>query len=330
MRSHGIDRRAFTLVELLVVIAIIGVMVGLLLPAVQAARESARRMQCSNNLKQLGLAFHNYESTHKTFPHGSLGGTSSLPANICGINWRVSLLPFLEQSNVYDQLSFSGESVSGHTSYPFSGGAVVLKNFSMAGFLCPSSDLEPFVDAPNTGNTHGALMHHYVGISGATPDPALPVRTNVCVASMRGDICNNGMLPVNDKSGFKSCRDGTSNTIMVAEQSGLVGNQDIRSNYTGGWSGPAERTMKIPNVPAGHNFYGNGQTTVKFAINTQLTTPNASSQPYENNTILNSFHPGGIQVLLVDGSVMFLAENIQMLTLLRLSAKNDGEVVGDF
>lgn len=173
-------------------------------------------------------------------------------------------------------------------------------------------------------------MHHYVGISGATPDPAIPARSDVCVASLRGDICNNGMLPVNDLSSFKSCRDGTSNTLLVAEQSGLVGNQDIRSNYTGGWSGPAERTMKIPNVPAGHNFYGNGQTTIKFAINTDVTTPNASSQPYENNTILNSFHPSGIQVVLVDGSVRFVQETIAFPTLLRLAAKNDGEVVGDF
>lgn len=173
-------------------------------------------------------------------------------------------------------------------------------------------------------------MHHYVGISGATPDPSVPVRSNVCVASSRGDICNNGMLPVNDLSSMADCTDGTSNTILVAEQSGLVGNEDIRSNYTGGWSGPSDRDLKIPNVAANHNFYGNGLTTVKFAINTQTKTPRGSSQPYENNTIINSFHPGGVQAVLVDGSVRFLSETMPMATLLRLAAKNDGQVLGEY
>jgi hypothetical protein len=172
-------------------------------------------------------------------------------------------------------------------------------------------------------------MPHYVGISGATPDPA--GRANVCVASSRGTVCNNGMLPINDLSGMNACRDGTSNTILVAEQSGLVGGQDIRSNYEGGWCGASQPpTAAIPNVPAGMNFYGTGQTTIRFAINTNTATTNSSSQPYENNTILNSFHPGGIQVVLVDGSVRFVSETIPIATLLRLGSKNDGQVVGDY
>src|SRR5512135_122792 len=101
--------RGFTLIELLVVIAVIGILVALLLPAVQAAREAARRMQCSNNLKQIGLALHNYHDANKKFPFGSRGGSSWAQTGIKdGTNWRVSILPYLEQTALYSKLNFGG------------------------------------------------------------------------------------------------------------------------------------------------------------------------------------------------------------------------------
>ena len=100
-------RRGFTLVELLVVIAVIGILVGLLLPAVQAAREAARRMQCSNNLKQLGLSLHNYESSFKVFPLGVLQNNLALEFGYPRLTWGIHIYPFIEQSVIYNQFSFS-------------------------------------------------------------------------------------------------------------------------------------------------------------------------------------------------------------------------------
>lgn len=163
-----VKRRGFTLVELLVVIAIIGILVGLLLPAVQAAREAARRMSCSNNVKQIGLAMHNYHDTHRSFPYGSFNLREAWPAN--GSNWRALLLPFIEQGNVYNQLSFT------FTSNFMSGGAAganaysgneVLINLLVPTYRCPSTAFEPFHIAPVSNNDGRAMNISYVGIQGA-------------------------------------------------------------------------------------------------------------------------------------------------------------------
>ena len=166
-------RIGFTLVELLVVITIIAVLIALLLPAVQAAREASRRMQCGNHCKQIGLALHNYHNTFSTFPIGSRsGGVASKSRVAYGTNWRTSILAFLEQQPLVDRLNFETGSFCGSSENPFNGGNEVLKRLSVPIYKCPSSTLTPFGEEPSAKNPNGALMHDYVGVSGAYPDPA--------------------------------------------------------------------------------------------------------------------------------------------------------------
>ncbi|WP_437192960.1 DUF1559 family PulG-like putative transporter [Planctomicrobium sp. SH527] len=328
-RGHcRVRRQGFTLIELLVVIAIIAVLIALLLPAVQQAREAARRSQCKNNMKQLGLALHNYHDVHLMFPIGSRSATVA-PANSRGCNWRVSILPYLEQAAVYNQLDFNGASFSG-ASTNFVGNEV-LRGFVVSAFKCPSSPIEAFVDEPTSGNTNRSQMHEYVGISGATPDPL--GRTTVCKQSGRGIVCGNGILLPNESRGIHHIVDGTSNTIVIAEQSGRVNGEVLRANYSGGWTGTAADSLilyRVSTMPAGNNYYHTGLTVVRQAINAKDKLAQASSATYETNTIVNSFHTGGVHALFADGSVRFVSDNIDMDTYRRASVADDGQVVGEW
>jgi prepilin-type N-terminal cleavage/methylation domain-containing protein len=331
MRSHA-HRVAFTLVELLVVIAIIGILIALLLPAVQAAREAARRSQCSNNLKQMGLALHNYHDSFQSFPFGSRSGTRE-PQNKSGTNWRASILGFLEQRTVFDQLNFetgffgAGATKTGY----FSGGNEVLRNLLVPVYKCPSSTIDPFFNEAGSENDGGSLMHDYVGLAGAYPDPAN--RSGVCKQSSRGMVCRSGLLLPNEVRKMRDALDGTSNSIIVAEQSGTVNGIPIRANYAGGWTGTAadknDPIYTVATMPTNYNFYHTGLTVFRYKINSQ-TTSAGSQQTYHTNTILNSFHPGAILVLLADGSVRGLSETIEMGTMQRLCAADDGLPVGEY
>jgi prepilin-type N-terminal cleavage/methylation domain-containing protein len=325
-------KRAFTLVELLVVIAIIGILIALLLPAVQAAREAARRSQCTNNLKQIGLALHNYHDVHRCFPLGAYTGIGATYGYDSGTNWRTEILPYLEQGALYSQLTFNGSYFSGYSGLFFNGGNVALSGLKLNAYLCPSSPIEAFVNAPGTANdTQKSLMHQYVGISGAYPDPAVPPRTTgfCSTNSSRGPVCASGLLVPNRIRGTQHATDGTSNTIFVGEQSGKVGANPIAANYLGGWNGVNCANLAVSwgvaDIPAGANFYYCALTTVRWAINTQTTVVSSSSQPYETNTILNSFHPGGINAGVADGSVRFLADTTDINVLLRACAADDGQ-----
>ena len=307
--------RGFTLIELLVVIAIIAVLIALLLPAVQQAREAARRSQCKNNLKQLGLAMFNYEETHRSFPLGSYAPTSTMA------NWRAHLLPFLDQSPVYMRLNFNGGNfMSGGLTV---GSNDILANLSMSVYVCPSSPLSPTVGGQ--GNSQNTLMHMYVGISGAYPDPAL--RTVGFTSNYGGFYANNGSLLHNQITRIADFTDGSSNTMLIGEQSGRVGTADIRSAYYGGWCGttfPAPVTGTVQG-----DAWSTGLTTVQYQINAKVAA-GGSGDPYDANTILNSFHVGGIHMLMGDGTVRFLSENANMDTVRKLAARDDGTVVGEF
>jgi len=322
--------RGFTLIELLVVIAIIAVLIALLLPAVQQAREAARRSQCKNNMKQLGLALHNYHDTFQTLPIGQRE-SKTLP------NWRVGILPNLDQAPLYNTLNFSQSFMSGcaaNSGYGFfqtSPGNPILKGLVLSVFKCPSGALSPTADVGC--NYDQAQVHEYTGISGATADPA--GRSGVCSADTGyGTYCNNGTLIPNQVTRIRDITDGASNTMIVAEQSGKVGTSttDFRGGYHGGWSslaGVPSGKFLVPTFAPPDLPYGSGTVTVRYQINAK-TTSLGSSSVYHANTILNSFHTGGIHALLGDGAVRFLSDSMNIDTLKNLACRDDGLVLGEY
>ncbi len=325
-------RIGFTLIELLVVIAIIAILIALLLPAVQQAREAARRTQCKNSLKQQGLAIHNYHDVYSSFPIGE-------QSPFYKPNWRVGLLPYLDQAPLFNKLNFDAAPRSVSTFGNFASGAgqptsgygtqnAVLTGLIVPSFECPSSPLDNKSNSgPTKNNGEFGQTHDYVGIMGATPDPAGRT-TGTCSAQTGygGIYCNSGLLIPNKNFNISACVDGTSNTLIIAEQSGVVALQDIRSVYYGGWSG-----VTSGGDPAGFTGspWGSGTTTVRYAINSK-TTAVGSDNTWDANTVLNSYHVGGIHALLADGSVRFLSENMDFTTLTRICSKDDAQVTSDF
>ncbi len=314
-------RKGFTLIELLVVIAIIAVLIALLLPAVQQAREAARRTQCKNNMKQLGLAMHNYESTYTCWPIGSYYTPAGSSTYAGTPNWRMQIFPYFDQAPLFNSMNFG---------LPFAGNVVnanttTLSNKVLTGYVCPSSPLNPCANIAN--NTQFIQTPMYVGISGAYPDVAL--RTVGSASSYGGFYTNNGMLLHNELTRMRDAVDGTSNTIMIAEQSGQVGTSDIRAGYYGGYSGTSFANPVTSSNPGGGDSWSAGLTGVQYKINSP-TTAGGSNSPYDANTVLNSFHTGGIHVLLSDGSVRFISNNIDFNTMANLCSRNDGVPVGDF
>ncbi len=322
------DRHGFTLVELLVVIAIIGILIALLLPAVQAAREAARRMQCSNNLKQIGLALHNYHGIHNAFPYGARPGPnlgSSRSPVRTGVNWKTSILPLLEQGNIFDELDFDNGvfTVDWYNNEQ-------LKGVVVDAYKCPSSPFDPLLDGDFRSSGHeDAQKHEYVGIAGVFPDPSGRY-TGTCHyvnsgGSEYGWTCNNGLLPSNANKSIRDATDGTSNTILAAEQSGTVGVMDggvlkqlpIRNNYAGGWAG-AQGTQ-----------YHHGLTTLRYTLNAKMSAP-GSGGAFMNNTVVNSSHPGVVQVVLADGSVRTVNDNIEMDILRLMCCADDGIPLEEF
>ncbi len=334
---HGTRKsrhRAFTLIELLVVIAIIAILIALLLPAVQQAREAARRTQCKNNLKNILLSLHNYHDVHTTFPQGQSPRRPLI--HCCGGNWRVHVLPYMDQATVYKQIDWnSAYSFGGHRSNysKYAGGAEVFARLKIPTFICPSSPLDP--NDPSVVNNHQlGQTHHYVGISGSLGVPRGRNRNTDYGGVVRG----NGLLGINRHAKIRDATDGTSNTIIVAEQSADVNidgtNRNVSSNYYGGWSGQAGR---IATDRASRPHWGAGTTCLRYPINHGLrkqriarsSIPGAD-RAWDFNTIINSFHTGGIQVGLGDGSIRFVSENLDFGTLQKMCSMNDGETLGEF
>src|SRR5437868_5539755 len=221
-RQESLRRRGFTLVELLVVIAIIGVLVALLLPAVQSAREAARRTQCVNNLKQIGLGLHNYHQTHTVFP---LGSSSAMWDAVGDYNVKQNfgpqalMLPYLEQTQTYNALNFNWGCEDSTTVLCYVINATGT-NAQIKAFLCPSDPAAGKADHNNTTNTNS--YYACVGTStwwGLQGNQAPFGNLNVATLNMP----STGMFTYQTSYGIQSCTDGTSNTIAFSEA--CVGNQ---------------------------------------------------------------------------------------------------------
>lgn len=322
-------RLGFTLIELLVVIAIIAILIALLLPAVQQAREAARRSQCKNNMKQIGLALHNYHDVYVKFPIGSRA-----PNNQPN-NWRFALLPYMDQANIYEKAKTGPNTdvnfwEGGGGTY--NGDTLLFKDKVITPiYMCPSSS-DPAISYANGELGQGSQSHMYVGIMGAYPDPA--GNSNVAYETQYNSFAtNNGTLLINECRGLRDITDGSSNTIIIGEQSRNSSSNPVlrRSDYTSGWAGlNASGTVAqwIAGSPMQHK-YGTGVTSVFHSPNPSSTGAEANAQ-WDWNTPLTSYHTGGVHVLLGDGATRFLGDNTDLLLIQKLCARNDGMTVGEW
>jgi len=346
----------FTLVELLVVIAIIGVLVALLLPAVQAAREAARRSQCGNNFKQIGLGLHNYHDTYKALPFG-VRGLDARPVGGTNLGWGTSWwtghLPYCEQQPIYDQYYALTNGFSTlHAGWAAQTTTVsnLMHRKNIPYMRCPSSPLPLWATA---GGTKEYLLASYVAISGAASGNTF-VEPRCNNAQSGGRMCSGGMLIPNGSLNLSAATDGTSNVLVVGEQSNwlmpLAGRLVLDPGYPDGWMegyhhiyvpGPGQ-SWTVPATPANYSFAEiYNITTINWPINTKVCPTGTTGCPviygtgginhnHGANIPLNSPHPGGCMGVLMDGSVRFLAETMDMFTLRKVATRDDGLTLPNF
>jgi prepilin-type N-terminal cleavage/methylation domain-containing protein/prepilin-type processing-associated H-X9-DG protein len=335
MIRGGSRPRAFTLIELLVVIAIIAILIGLLLPAVQKVRDAAARAKCQNNLKQLGLAMHNYHGVYGKFPSGSVVCPTSTGY---GHTFWILLLPYLEQDSLYRQLDLTGNS-SG-TQYVSTGMVIstdasrnkfnipILNNFILPMGKCPASPFDPFNElAAGSGNM--VFNVDYVGIAGSVNHPSTYAASDHGVAK----ISFGGVLPPKIAISIADITDGTSNTIAIGEVSDFCRNAggtpaDCRGCGGNGFSlGIRNGSATIP-YPAGGDARAFNLTSIRYAISKDSTLANTG---IGGNAPLQSAHAGGgVNVVFGDGSVRSLSPTVAVGVLMNLADRDDGNVLGDY
>lgn len=327
-------QRGFTLIELLVVIAIIAILIALLLPAVQQAREAARRTQCKNNLKQFGLALHNYHDTHNLFPYGHQQElVGSHHRRDC---WFQRILPMFEQANMYNLY----EALPGRPGTSDPGEYIHrITDKNIVGPIpsgsCPSDPNSPGRGA-NGGNV--AFQSNYAVCGGVGQAATVDVVNKTITVTNRNipsATVGTGLFYMNSSTGLKSCTDGSSNTLLVSE--GIIrGNGTAAWGELGGhWGGAphgafAFSTAEVPNTSVPDRVYS--------CKATQFTGP-PNYAPCENGNagglpgrwvFARSFHTGGVQYCLADGSVGFASDNIDLQTWMKLGHKSDGLTIGEF
>ena len=293
-------KRGFTLIELLVVIAIIAILIALLLPAVQQAREAARRTQCTNNLKQIGLAFHNYHDQHTAFPNSD-GGTS----NLSGSTAFAAILPHLDQANMYQLYDFN----VGNT---HANNQPVVKQ-QIAAFLCPSAVIRRPVPGPCTTTTGTNLDSNRApatyAVSTGTTDPYGVVSG--------GPACNGAIIPTLDGvTRMRDFTDGTSNTIMSGESAWNIPDYLITSGSCAG------------QIRWGFTYWAS-----PYPLSTAFTLQPPFNPKSGGSAVLSRFrsdHTGMVNFLFGDGRVRFISQNIDNNVLSALGTRAAGEVIGEF
>ena len=301
-------RAAFTLIELLVVIAIIAILIGLLLPAVQKVREAAARMKCSNNVKQIMLAAHNYHDAQGQFPAGRFGcdgsgtpcnGMSLTSVNRGGASAFVALLPYMEQDNLYKSLG----TVEANVPWPTTDNTAwrVVNKIGVetrpSGFVCPSDTAQAFVTNTGLGPTVNAAIGSYALVAG-TNGPSQGISDAV-------KFSNTGLFLYRNTKRFADVLDGTSNTLGVGE---------VRDGHL----------PENPNIWSVGSRHAHCLRTTENPIN----TPPGTGITYTNlNGAFMSRHTGGANFALADGSVRFLQQNMDITLYRALSTVRGGEVV---
>lgn len=308
------SRRGFTLVELLVVIAIIGILVALLLPAIQAARESARRASCTNNLKQMGLALHGYHDVRKSFPLGVSGGRTGRTEE--GYGWAVSLLPSLEEKTLFDLIKPDWKQSPFRRAFVASGKIVPGGDTPLEVFRCPSSELEPHLTEGK-----GEPLDFVVGY--ATSDYKGCNGSDASGLTGYGMFCTAAELWKNNsrtKLAIKDVIDGLSKTLAVGESAYYSLEEETNINKWPFWIGGVhedESTLF--------------KTNALCPINCNLSPIAESSFVYaREDACAFSWHPGGAQFLFADGSVHFLQDSIDVATYENLGNIADGNIVAGF
>ncbi len=305
------SRNAFTLVELLVVIAIIGLLVALLLPAVQAAREAARRLQCTNNIRQMGIAMHNYESSFRVFPHGGAGSVSLTSAPILARNrlsWGAAILAFLEQSSLYHSIDQSLPYI--HSRNQSAGGSLVPT------YLCPTAPREelrrPNGDALNTPAIYART--DYAGNYGERSLRCFPA-TN-CQNNYGNATGGRGTLLIglDPEVAIRDVTDGTSNTILVGEAP-----EGLHSIWIG------HKNVFDQSAPV--------SAKVSLSSTWQPCLPPFKSRRgdfCDFGQEFHSYHTGGANFLLADGSSHFHSSTVDVRVTAALLSRSGGETATDF
>ncbi|MBX3437873.1 MAG: DUF1559 domain-containing protein [Planctomycetaceae bacterium] len=355
MVRHARARRAFTLIELLVVIAIIAILIALLLPAVQQAREAAKRTQCKNNLKQICLAMHNYHDTFGSFPPGAILRDRHLypycsmqgsPDNDSGAPWPVLLLPYLEQTALYQTFSPEG---SWFPRWDFRNGIYVPQNYtaqevdSPPMYRCPSNPnaskeryILTYYGCQGGGDTH--LLVTYQDNSGIKANPLGP-----CYSTAPGNptgrmFWDNGILYTNSNTSVSEIRDGTSNTIIVGEQM-YVGLKKVYTDFAGsGNSFHWTWTSGSRAHPGGNPHHSSLTATYDGINNPSVTYTHAQAKEIggaarahgQQMLTFSSWHTGGAHMGFADGSITFLSQNMDLAAYRLMGPRADNRVIGAF